>query len=74
VTINNALPADTPQERDLLLTALRAASIRSRLIATEIDTVGISLRHHKVTCEQAMAWLKEQDLLGWLHLGPEARS
>jgi hypothetical protein len=61
---------DTPGERDLLMNALKAASARSRLISTELETVCLSLRHRKVTCEQALTWLKEENLLGWVHLGP----
>jgi hypothetical protein len=76
-SIANASPAvksdqDTPGERDLLLNALRAAATRSRLISTELDTVGISLRHRKVNCEQALTWLRDEGLLRWVRLGPEA--
>jgi hypothetical protein len=72
-----ALPAvseeDTSGERDLLLTALRAASARSRLITNELDSIGTSLRHRQVNCAEAMAWLREEDLLSWVHFGPEGR-
>ena len=63
---------DTPGERDLLLTALRAASARSRLITNELDSIGVSLRHRAINCEQCLAWLKDEGLLHWVHLGPEA--
>jgi hypothetical protein len=72
----NALPAvseDTSGERDLLLTALRAASARSRLMTTELDSIGTALRHKQVNCAQAMEWLREEDLLSWVHFGPEGR-
>jgi hypothetical protein len=77
MNISTASPAvkssseDTPGERDLLLTALRAASARSRLITNELDSIGVSLRHKAITCEQCLQWLREEDLLGWVHLGPE---
>ena len=61
---------DTPGELDLLLTALRAASARSRLITNELDSIGVSLRHRAVTCTQALEWLKDEGLLHWVHLGP----
>jgi hypothetical protein len=64
---------DTPGERDFLLTALRAAAIRSRLVSTEIESIGLSLRHRKVSCAQALEWLGEENLLGWVRLGPEAK-
>ena len=63
---------DAPGERDLLLTALRAAATRSRLIGTELETIGLSLRHRKVSCEQALTWLRDEGLLRWIRLGPEA--
>ena len=59
---------DTPGERDLLLTALRAASARSRLITNELDLIGVSLRHKAINCEQCLEWLKDEDLLHWVHL------
>ena len=67
----NALPADTPQERDLLLNALRAGSIQSRLISTQLDSVNLSLRHRSITCRQALDWLRKDNLLQWVRLGPE---
>jgi hypothetical protein len=63
---------DTPGERDFLLTALRAAAIRSRLVSTEIESIGLSLRHRKINCEQALSWLRDEDLIHWVRLGPEA--
>jgi hypothetical protein len=79
-SLPNALQAvksdfsDTPGERDLLLTALRAASAQARLISNQIDTIGIALRHRNVTCAQALAWLRDDGLLHHVSLGPEARS
>ena len=62
---------DTSGERDLLLSALRAATARARLAATEFDTIGISLRQRLITCEQALDWARDQGLIGWVRLGPE---
>ena len=61
---------DTPGERDLLLTAIRAASARS-LITNELNSIGVSLRHKAINCEQCLEWLKDEGLLHWIHLGPE---
>jgi hypothetical protein len=63
---------DTSGERDLLLSALRAATARARLAATEFDTIGISLRQKLITCEQAIEWAHDEGLAGWIRLGPEA--
>jgi hypothetical protein len=62
---------DTSGERDLLLSALRAATARARLAATEFDTIGISLRQKQITCEQALEWARDEGLIGWIRLGPE---
>jgi hypothetical protein len=66
--------ADTSGERDLLLSAIRAATARARLAANKFDTIGISLRQKLVTCEQAVAWARDEGLLSWIRLGPEAQS
>jgi hypothetical protein len=63
---------DTSGERDLLLSALRAATARARLAATEFDTIGISLRQKLITCEQALEWARNEGLIGWVRIGPEA--
>jgi hypothetical protein len=65
---------DSPGERDLLLHALRAASARSRLIAIELDSIGVSLRQKVVNCEQALQWAREQNLLDLIHFGPAVQS
>ena len=65
---------DTSGERDLLLSALRAATARARLAATEFDTIGISLRQKLINCEQALEWARDEGLIGWIRLGPEVES
>jgi hypothetical protein len=62
---------DSSGERDLLLSALRAATARARLAATEFDSIGISLRQKLITCEQALVWARNEGLIGWIRLGPE---
>ena len=64
---------DLSGERDLLLSDLRAAAARARLAATEFDTIGISLRQKLVTCDQALEWARDEGLIGWIRLGPEAQ-
>ena len=64
---------DTSGERDLLLSALRAATARGRLAANEFDTVGISLRQRLITCEQALEWCRDEGLISWIRLGPEVQ-
>jgi hypothetical protein len=62
---------DTSGERDLMLSALRTATARARLAATEFDSIGISLRQKLITCEQALQWARDEGLIGWIRLGPE---
>ena len=62
---------DTSGERDLMISALRAATARARLAATEFDTIGISLRQKLITCEQALEWARDEGLINWIRLGPE---
>jgi hypothetical protein len=61
---------DTPGERDLLLSSLRVAATRSRLITNILDNVGVALRQKQVTCAGAIAWLRDENLLGHLPFGP----
>ena len=64
---------DTSGERDLLLASLRAASARARLAVTELDSIGVSLRQKAVTCAQALEWARDEGLLAWIRLGPDAQ-
>jgi len=57
---------DTIQNSDqseFLLACLRAASLRAKLIATELDSVGVALRHNFVSHDGAVEWLRDLDLL-----------
>jgi hypothetical protein len=65
---------DTPGERDLMLSALRVASARARLIANQIDTIGAGLRQKAITCSDALEWARQEDVIGWIQFGPEAQS
>ncbi len=67
---STAVKFDTAGERELLLGALRVASARSRLITNLIESVGVSLRHKKINCTEAMQWLKEENALDLLDFGP----
>jgi hypothetical protein len=64
--------ADSSGERDLLLTSLRVAASRSRLITNLFDTVGVALRQKQIDCAGALAWLKDEGLLDHLPFGPGA--
>jgi hypothetical protein len=61
---------DTSGERDLILSSLRVAAARSRLITNSLESVGVALRHKQVDCAGALAWLKDEGLLDHLPFGP----
>jgi hypothetical protein len=65
-------PADSGPagQREFLITALRAASARARLMANLADTIGVSLRNRMITCDEAVAWLREEGLLAEIEFRP----
>lgn len=65
-----AIVADTPGERDLLLSALRVASARSRICTNVFHSIGFALRSYQIDCAGALAWLDDEGLLEYLPLGP----
>jgi hypothetical protein len=74
-SLSNASPAvkaspDTARERDFLLNALRVASARALLANNVFNTVGTSLRHRQINCEQALEWIAEENLLHHIDLEP----
>ena len=45
--------------REFILSALRVASLRCKLYDTEISSIGIALKGHMITVEQALTWIKD---------------
>jgi len=45
--------------RDYLLAALRCARLRIRLLAVEIDQVGVALKFNMIAPETAVIWLND---------------
>jgi hypothetical protein len=56
-------PVGNSNQSEFLLTCLPAASLRARLIATELDSVGVALRHNFVSHDDAIEWLHDLNLL-----------
>jgi hypothetical protein len=56
-------PIENSNQSEFLLTCLRTASLRAKLIATELDSVGVALRHNFVSHDGAVEWLHDIDLL-----------
>ena len=65
--------SDTSGERDLILSSLRVAATRSRLMTNLFDSVGIALRQKQIDCAGALSWLREEGLLHHLPFGPEGQ-
>jgi hypothetical protein len=62
---------DPAAEREILIHALRTAVSRTKLINTTLETISVQLRHRQVTTEQAMQWLRDENLNQYLQLGPK---
>ena len=56
-------PVQNSDQSEFLLACLRAASLRARLIATELDSVGVALRRNLVSHDGAVEWLRDLNLL-----------
>ena len=56
-------PVENSDQTEFLLACLRAASLRAELIAIELDSVGVALRHNFVSQDSALKWLHELNLL-----------
>jgi len=65
---------DSAGEREFLIHALCLAVARSRLAVNALETIGVSLRHRQVTCDQAIEWLRDEGLIDHVHLGPPGAS
>jgi hypothetical protein len=59
---SNSLLGDDPQAADLLVSLLRAATLRSKLTQVEFESVGLSLKHGLISLEGAVAWLTDLGL------------
>jgi hypothetical protein len=54
--------------REFLLSALRSASLRCKLMDNELVTIGVALKHDMIGPDTAVKWLHDHDLM-WL-IGP----
>lgn len=58
-------------DNEFLLAALRTATLRARLAANELDTVGLALKQGLVSYNDAVAWLDEINLLDHVDYRPK---
>lgn len=58
------------EDSEILLALMRCANIRLKLMQTELDEVGVSLRYGVISPDAAIAWLKEIDAAQFCLLPP----
>ena len=51
---------------DYLIAEIRCASLRARILQSEIDAIGIALKGGLITAEQALALMNDVDLLRYI--------
>jgi hypothetical protein len=68
---SNSLLGDDPQAADLLVSLLRAATLRSKLAQVEFESVGLSLKHGLISLEGAVDWLTDLGLFESVCYGPD---
>jgi len=56
-------------DADYLLAAIRSGGLRVRLLANELNTIGIGLKRGMITPADALQWINEVD--AWPFLFPE---
>ncbi len=48
---------------DYLLAELRCAALRARILQADLEAIGIALKHHMITTDQALGLLRDCDAL-----------
>ncbi len=67
--------SDVDGRKEFVLSSLRAASLRAKLLETEINSIGVALKGGIINSYTAMQWVKDAgalDLIG--HILPEETS
>lgn len=57
--------------KDFMLSALRAASLRAKMIEMDLNTVGVALKFDMVTPLEAVQWLSQIGALDFVGKIPE---
>jgi hypothetical protein len=57
--------SDEDDHRDFLLAALRAATLRCRLMEADVNTIGVALKANLIGCDTAVQWIKDGGLF-WI--------
>lgn len=65
---------ETNGDREYLMQVLRAATARAKLIAHQLDSIGIALRQKAVSVEDAIQWAIDEGIIDLLQFGPPSRT
>jgi hypothetical protein len=65
---------ETNGDREYLMQVLRAATARAKLIANQLDTVGVALRQKAVSVEDAVQWCVDEGIVDLLQFGPPSKT
>lgn len=65
---------ETNGDREYLLSVLRAATARTKLISNTLDTIGVALRQRAVSVEDALQWCMDEQILDLLQFGPPSKA
>jgi hypothetical protein len=68
----NPVPSQSDSHREFLLAEIRCLSLRAKLTANELDSVGVALRGGFIDAECAVEWIDEIGLLNLVR-APERR-
>ena len=60
------------QHVEFLLTVLRAASIRARLMEADLNSIGVALKGGLIGADTAVQWIRDANLLGMVGSIPES--
>ncbi len=61
---------DSAERREFVLSALRAGSLRAKLIETEINSIGVALKGGLIDCYTAMQWVTDVGALDLVRIVP----
>lgn len=51
------------QHQTFLLAALRAASLRCKVMNADIETIGVALKGGLIGCDTAVSWIRDSGLM-----------
>jgi hypothetical protein len=65
---------ETNGDREYVLSVLRAATARAKLISNQLDSIGLALRQRAITVEDALQWAIDEQIIDLLQFGPPSKT